>query len=198
MWKVQLPVEEFTTLALIGQPPKIPLNWTPIQLNNLKVARKGSVYYLKLDVSPLTREKAIHALNTLTAEMKSKFGIKTIYGKAEPNTIHLIIMGSPFSWLALLAWLPIILGLIGIILFGISVWQAIAAIPSWVWATLIISGALIIVGPTIGDWILRKALPPPPPPPPEVGLPPPEARLPPPEAGLPPPPPPPPPEAGKK
>jgi hypothetical protein len=65
-------------------------------------------------------------------------------------------MGSPFSWLALLAWLPTILGLLGIILFGVSVWQAVAAIPSWVWAMLIISGVLILVGPAIGEFILKE------------------------------------------
>jgi len=148
--------ESVNALALIGQPPKIPLNWTPVPMQNLKVAPKGSVYYLKLDVSPLTQDKAVEALNRLTSEMQSKFGIKTIYGKAEPNAIHLIIMGSPFSWLALLTWLPVILGLLGIVLFGVSVWQAIAAIPSWVWAYLVIGGALIILGPAIGNWILSE------------------------------------------
>jgi hypothetical protein len=148
--------ESVSALALIGQPPKIPLNWVQVPMQNLKVAPKGSVYYLKLDVSTLTQDKAVEALNKLTSEMQSKFGIKTIYGKAEPNTIHLIIMGSPFAWLALLAWLPVILGLLGIVLFGISVWQAIAAIPSWVFATLIIGGALILVGPAIGDLILKQ------------------------------------------
>jgi hypothetical protein len=158
MWTKELSktVEESTTLALIGQPPKIALNWVQVPIQNLKVASKGSVYHLKLDVSTLTQDKAVEALNRLTSEMKLKFGIKTIYGKAEPNTIHLIIMGSPFSWLALLAWLPTILGLIGIILFGVSVWQAIAAIPSWVWACLVIGGALIILGPPLGEWILKQ------------------------------------------
>jgi hypothetical protein len=148
--------ESVNALALIGQPPKIALNWVQVPIQNLKVASKGSVYHLKLDVSTLTQDKAVEALNRLTSEMKSKFGIKTIYGKAEPNTIHLIIMGSPFSWLALLAWLPTILGLIGIILFGVSVWQAIAAIPSWVWACLVIGGALIILGPPLGERILKQ------------------------------------------
>lgn len=152
-------LESVSTLALIGQPPqpKIPISWLQIPMQNLKVARKGSIYLLKLDVSTLTQDKALEALNTLTAEMKNKFGIKTIYGKAEPNAIHLIIQGSPFSWLALLAWLPTILGLIGIILFGVSVWQTVTAIPSWVWGTLIIGGALILFGPAIGEWILAQA-----------------------------------------
>jgi hypothetical protein len=149
--------ESVNVLALVGQPPRMPLNWAPVPMQNLRVAPKGSAYYLKLDVSTLTQDKAVEALNGLTSEMRSKFGIKTIYGKAEPNAIHLIIMGSPFAWLALLAWLPTILGLLGIILFGVSVWQAVAAIPSWVWAWLAIGGALIILGPPLGEWILKQA-----------------------------------------
>jgi hypothetical protein len=74
--------KSINALALIGQPPKMPLNWAPIPMQNLKVAPKGSVYYLKLDVSTLTQDKAVEALNKLTSEMQSKFGIKTIYGKA--------------------------------------------------------------------------------------------------------------------
>ena len=148
-------LEAVQPLAFYGEPPK-PLNWTPLRMENLVVGRRGSIYLLKLDVSTLTQEKALQALNTLTAAMKNEFGIKTIYGRAEPNAIYLIIQGSPFSWLALLAWLPVILGLLGIILFGISVWQAITAIPSWVWATLLISGALILFGPAIGEWILER------------------------------------------
>jgi hypothetical protein len=153
------PLELEETLAFYGQPPqpKIPIKYQPIRLENLKVAPKGSMYIIQLDVSSLTQDKAVEALNRLTAEMKTKFGIQTIYGKATKDKIYLLIKGSPFSWLALLAWLPAILALIGIILFGVSVWQAIAAIPSWVWATLIISGALILVGPAIGDWILKQA-----------------------------------------
>ncbi len=149
-------IEAVSPLAFYGEPPKLPLNWTPLRMENLAVGRKGSIYLLKLDVSTLTQEKALQALNTLTAEMENKFGIKTIYGRADSNAIYLIIRGSPFSWLALLAWLPVILGLLGIILFGVSVWQAITAIPSWVWATLIIGGALILFGPAIGEFILGQ------------------------------------------
>jgi hypothetical protein len=153
---MSIQAETVNALVLMGEPPKASIKWAPIPIQNLKVANKGSVFYLKIDTSPLTQEKAIQALDTLASEMKSRFGIQTIYGKAEPNAIHLIIMGSPFSWLALLAWLPVILGTIGIILFGVSVWQAVAAIPSWVWALLVIGGALILFGPAIGDWILSE------------------------------------------
>lgn len=150
--------ESQQALALYGKPmqPKIPVAWKQIPLESLKVAPRGSMYTLELDVSDLTAEKAVEALNTLAKELKEKFNIQIIYGAATKNRIYLQIKGSPFSWLALLAFLPTILGLIGVILFAVTVWQAVAAIPSWVWSTLIISGALILLGPPIGEWIISQ------------------------------------------
>jgi len=148
-------LETQQTLALYGKPLQL-VAWKPIPIESLKVAPRDSIYTLELDVSDLTPEKAVEALNTLAKELKEKFNIQLIYGRASKNKIHLQIKGSPFSWLALLMWLPTILGLLGIILFGISVWQAITAIPSWVWATLIIGGALVLFGPAIGEWIIGQ------------------------------------------
>jgi hypothetical protein len=142
--------------ATLGSLPKplIPVQFTPVNPENLKLGK--GMYIIHLNVSGLTREKAVDVLSKLREGLEQKFGIRTLYAVADSNSIKMVIHGSPFSWLALLAWLPLILGLLGIILFGISVWQAIAAIPSWLWATLIISGALILVGPAIGEWILRQ------------------------------------------
>ncbi len=148
-----LEVEEIRTLALYGEPLKI-ATWKRLPIESLKVARKGTFYMLELDVSDLTPEKAAEAINALAKGLKENFNAQLIYATATKNKIYLQIRGSPFSWLALLAWLPTILGILGIILFGVSVWQAITSVPSWVWATLIIGGALILIGPTIGEWIL--------------------------------------------
>ena len=91
----------------------------------------------------------------LTRELKSRFDIDVLYARADTDAIHLIITGSPFSWTALLMFLPTLLGLIGIAVFAISVYQAVVAIPSWVWGCLIIGGLLILFGPAIGELILR-------------------------------------------
>ncbi|MEM2163691.1 MAG: hypothetical protein QXR62_04625 [Candidatus Bathyarchaeia archaeon] len=151
-------MESLNAIALYGQPihPIFPMKFVPIPPERLKIAPKGTIYMLKLNVSDLTNEKAAEALNTLAKDLKEKFGITLLYGKATKNEIHLQIKGSPFNWLALLAWLPTILGLLGITLFAVSIWQAIAAIPSWVWATLAISVALILFGPPIGELILQQ------------------------------------------
>ncbi len=147
--------ESVRTLALYGEPLKIAA-WKRLPPENLKVAPKGTFYTLELDVSDLTPEKAVEALNMLAKNLEKNFKARLIYANASKNKIYLQIKGSPFSWLALLAWLPTILGMLGIILFGVSVWQAITSIPSWVWAMLITSGALVLFGPRIGEWILDQ------------------------------------------
>jgi len=150
---------EVQPLAVLGAPPqpRVPIRFEKVPLHELKVGRKGAVYLIKLDVSELTKEKAAKALEELKKGLEERFGIRLLYGATTKNEVWLVIRGSPFSWLALLAWLPFILGLLGIVLFGVSVWQAIASIPPWVWATLIIGGALLIFGPAIGEWVLELA-----------------------------------------
>jgi hypothetical protein len=149
---------EIKTLAILGAPPSpmIPMTFKPVEISQLVVARKGDIFLLKLDVDRLDENKAKRALETLSKEMARNFGIRTIFARATENEIHLMIMGSPFAWAALLLWLPTILGLLGIVLFAISVWEAIVSVPSWVWALLIISGGLILFGPIIGEWIIGQ------------------------------------------
>lgn len=150
-------LEVVNALATYGSPirPMVPVKLVQIPLDKLKVARKGSIYLVKLDVSEMTAEKAAQALEALAKGLREEFGATLLYGKATKNEIYLQVAGSPFSWLALLAWLPTILGLLGIALFMVSVWQVIASVPSWIWATLVISAALILFGPAIGELVLR-------------------------------------------
>jgi hypothetical protein len=137
-------------------PSKIVASKIPIPLQKLTVGRKGAIYELRLNVSTLDNEKAQQALQHLINGMRLKFGIRTIYATATPNTITLQIMGSPFTWALLLVWLPSILGLLGILLFAIAVWEVLTTIPSWLWALLLFSGILMFLGPTIGEWITKQ------------------------------------------
>jgi hypothetical protein len=132
---------------------KIPI---PIDKLQTMTAPKGAIYEIKLSTSQLTPEKASEAIEKLRTEMKEKFGIDLIYAEATENSINLIIRGSPFTWAALLAYLPTILFIIGIILLGVSVWQITTAIPPWVWFLLITGAALFLFGPAIGNLILQS------------------------------------------
>jgi len=154
----EVKLEAVQPLAFYGTPmqPKIPVRFVKIPLHQLGVSRRGAVYMLKLDVSDMTREKAKEALEQLVKGLDEKFHAKTVYAAAYKNEIYLQVRGSPFAWAAVLAWLPVILAAIGVILFGVAVWQIIAPVPTWVWATLVIGGALVLFGPAIGEWILAE------------------------------------------
>jgi len=152
-------LEAAQPLAFYGTPlkPKPRTARVALPLHTLRVGRKGAVYELEIAVSPLTADKAVEAIEKLREGMKEKFGITTFYATAFRDRIFLQIRGSPFSWVALLAWLPLILGLIGIVMLGISVWQIIVEVPTWIWAMLVIGGLTFLIGPTIGRWIIEEA-----------------------------------------
>jgi len=157
--EVSLATRAGMPVAYFGCPVelRLPVRKVAVSPERLKVGRKGKIYEVEITVSPtLTAEKAREALQTLICGLAEQFHIKTIAATATENVIRLQIMGSPFSWAALLAWLPTILALIGLVMVGVSVWQVIATVPSWVWALLVIGGATFLIGPIIGEWILSE------------------------------------------
>jgi hypothetical protein len=153
-------MNETKILAFYGTPItfKAPVKKIQLSIEQLQktVAPKGSLYEIQLITSPLTPTQATQAIEKLTTEMKTQFGITTLYSIAAENEILMLIKGSPFAWAALLPWLPTILALLGITLVGVSAWQILIGIPTWLWALLIIGGALIVIGPSIGEFILKE------------------------------------------
>lgn len=148
--------EGLRVLAVYGRPlqPRAPVKFVQVPLEGLRVARRGSIYLIKLDVAGMRAEVAPTVLEALAKGMREEFGATVIYGAATGDAIYLQVAGSPFSWPALLSWLPALLSLFGIALLLVSVWQVVASVPSWVWATLVTAGALILFGPAIGELIL--------------------------------------------
>ena len=145
-------------LSYYGSPiqPKIPVKRVQVPISSLKVGRKGSIYDVELRVSDVTPEKARAVVDALSRGLRENFGIRPIYISVTEDRIFMEVQGSPFSWLALLTWLPIILSVVGITLVGISVYEVIASVPSWLIGTLVIGAGLIIFGPIIGEFILRE------------------------------------------
>jgi hypothetical protein len=128
--------------------------------DRLAVAPKGSMWDIEIKTKGMTPEQASMALERLINGMSEEFGIKTIYAYATNDTIFLEIMGSPFAWAALLAWLPMILTGIGIAIMFTTVWQVISTVPSWIWAFLVIGAAMVFLAPAIGKAI-TSVMPPP-------------------------------------
>lgn len=113
----------------------------------------GSKYQLQIKTNGVPDPAT--TINLLRTELPKKFfDLKVLWINIENDIITMQISGSPFLWASLLLFLPTILGAIGIIIVLISVYLMFAAVPSWIWATLIIGGVLIILGPKIGEWAL--------------------------------------------
>jgi len=111
----------------------------------------GKVYHLTIKTKGITNEEEV--AKTLVSELYSKFKAQVIWIRIESDTIELQLIGSPFAWLALLAWLPTILAILGIVMVLASVYSVISAIPGWAWALLAVGVVMILFGPKVGEAI---------------------------------------------
>ena len=109
----------------------------------------GKVYHLTIETKGIANEEEV--AKTLVTELYNKFKAQVIWIRIENGVIDLQTIGSPFAWLALLAWLPTILAMLGIVMILVSIYSVIAAIPSWAWALLAVGVAVILFGPKIGE-----------------------------------------------
>lgn len=109
----------------------------------------GEIYELLLETNGIPNPE--DAVNLLTQEFPNfDPSTKILWIEADNQNIRMQISGSPFLWTALIPWLPSILGLLGITLAFISIWNLITSIPTWIWALLAVSVGLIIFAPAIG------------------------------------------------
>ena len=110
----------------------------------------GQIYELVLETGGIPDPEA--TANTLIREIPN-FDPKSrvLWVESYNQTIRLQITGSPFVWTALLVALPGILGLLGIALTLVSIYNVIGSVPSWAWALLATSVGLIFLSP----WLRR-------------------------------------------
>lgn len=155
---VVISLGEFEVLATCGRPiaPLVPVALLRLSPVELTVGRRGAVYLLEVDVSEMSKEQAESAVRLLKSRIEGEVGAHVLYSVATRDKIYVMVKGSPFSWAMLLALLPMILMLVGVTVLGVSIWQIIASIPSWVWATLLMGLGLVIFGPPIGELIVRS------------------------------------------
>ena len=115
---------------------------------------RGRIYDLHIETSGIKDERG--AALMLALELERRFKAKVIWIRVENGVIETQIIGSPFAWAPLIAALPAILGLLGIIMILVSIFTVLASIPPWAWATLATGVALLLLGPTIGKMVTSK------------------------------------------
>ena len=111
----------------------------------------GKVYHLTIETKGIANEEEV--ARVLIAKLYEKFRAKVIWIRIADGIIDLQLIGSPFPWLVLLAWLPTILAMLGIVMILVSIYSVIAAIPSWAWALMAVGVAVILFGPKVAETV---------------------------------------------
>ena len=111
----------------------------------------GKVYHLTIETKGIANEEEV--ARVLIAKLYEKFRAKVVWIRIADGIIDLQLIGSPFPWLALLAWLPTILAMLGIVMILVSIYSVIAAIPSWAWALMAVGVAVILFGPKVAETV---------------------------------------------
>jgi hypothetical protein len=117
---------------------------------SVKMALPGELYQVEIQTGGVPDPQA--ALETLISELYNRFAAKTVYAYADSERILLQLQGSPFAWAALIPFLPLILGGIGIVVTFIAVFSIFAEVPSWAWGLLAVGLITLLLFPTILEW----------------------------------------------
>lgn len=142
--------------AVAGSEPRPPYPVALVAVDPAVRPLAKGMYVLQISASGLTRENAAEALEK-AIEAVRRAGGRALYAVADSASIKVALHGSPFAWSTLLALLPTLLQLAGAAILGVTIWQVIASVPSWVWACLVIGAALLIFGPAIGELVVGAA-----------------------------------------
>lgn len=132
---------------------------TPIPKETLTESVIGKFYHLHIETEGISDE--IGVAKTLTEQLYEKFHADVVWVEINNGVIDIQLQGSPFVWVLLLEFLPVILLGLSVVFILSSVWGIVTAIPNWAWAMLAVGGGLIFLGPMIGksvSSVYRKSL----------------------------------------
>lgn len=131
----------------------IPRKMIPLPVKYLKSASSvpGNLY--EIDVKLKSRadaESAKKLASVLPKEFRKRFNAEVKYVEVTDNTARIQLEGSPFSWAAVIAFLPEIFMFAGLIIAVIAVFLLITKAP-WEAAAVIIGILLMVIGYRMGE-----------------------------------------------
>ncbi len=95
--------------------------------------------------------------NIIRREFATRLPQVTIHDiKIDGRLVRIRLSGSPIAWATILALLPLIFTLAGLVILLIAVYGIITAVPTWAWGLLIVGVVTLLFLPTIAE-----AIPPP-------------------------------------
>jgi hypothetical protein len=119
----------------------------PIPIHALKETVPGVVYEIRMKANKPAPPQTIQTIRQVFAEKLPQ--VKIHYIGVEGSNITIQLEGSPIAWELILALLPLIFTLLGLTLLLVAVFQIISAVPSWVYAVLVLGAIFLFIVPTI-------------------------------------------------
>jgi hypothetical protein len=120
----------------------------PIPKEMLTETVPGATYQIEITTNGIP--DPAQAIETITTEFQKKFPtVKIKWIGIKDNTIQIQIEGSPVAWSTIIAYLPLILSLIGVAALIIAIYLLVSAAPGYVWGLLFVGLVLLFVVPNI-------------------------------------------------
>jgi len=116
----------------------------------------GAIYEIHITCKSL-RGKESECVKLLYRRLREKFpGMRIFYIEARSlpkEEITIQFEGSPIAWAVLLAFLPLILGILGIVIIAIAVFLILGVVPGWIYGLIFLGALLLWIAPKIPRWI---------------------------------------------
>jgi hypothetical protein len=117
----------------------------PIPIYALKETVPGAIYEIRIKTNKPAPPQTIETIKRVFAEKCPS--VKIHYIEVDGNNVTIQLEGSPIAWETILALLPLIFTLLGLVILLVAVFSLISAIPSYVWALLIVGAITLFIVP---------------------------------------------------
>lgn len=115
----------------------------------------GQIYELEVRTEVIDNPELV--IDALQSELPKEFkDLKVKWIRIDGSVVKMQIVGSPFAWSLLLAFIPSILTVVGVIVTLISVFLIWTTVPGWVTGLAVLGLVLTAFGGKIGEIILRE------------------------------------------
>jgi hypothetical protein len=117
----------------------------PIPIYALKETVPGVIYEIRIKTNKPAPPQTMETIRTMFAQRLPQ--VKIHYIEVSDQNVTIQLEGSPIAWELILSLLPLIFTLLGLAIILIAVFSLISAVPSYVWALLIIGAITLFIVP---------------------------------------------------
>jgi hypothetical protein len=117
----------------------------PIPIYALRETVPGVIYEIRIKTNKPAPPQTMETIRAMFAQRLPQ--VKIHYIEVSDRNVTIQLEGSPIAWELILSLLPLIFTLLGLAIILIAVFSLISAVPSYVWALLIIGAITLFIVP---------------------------------------------------